>query len=215
MASTDDFYPWVRPEVLGCPDPVMDLAIQSTLIDFAEKSLILQKDHAPLTALINVQDYNLSPPADHLVTKIMKVWYKGQELDGESPDEIQTPSVYNQNSGYLVNKGDPRFYLQKDPRTISLYPIPAETVASSITMRVALKPTRTAQSFDNLFLEDYAETIAHGALSRILLSPGKKYTNEQQAVAHNSMYQVGLNVARTRAGNGNVRASRHVKMRRI
>ena len=215
MATTEDFYPWITPEVLGCPEPTMDLAIRSTIIDFAEKSLVLQQDHAPITATANVQDYNLVPPANHLVTKVMKVWYKGQELDAESPDEVNTPSIYNQNSGYLVNKGDPRFYIQKDPRTISFYPIPAETVSAAITMRVALKPTRSAQTFDDIFLEEYAETIVHGALTRIFLSPGKTYTSEKQAVAHNSLYMAGLNVARVRAQNGSVRASRHVKLRRV
>lgn len=215
MATTEDFYPWITAEVIGCPEPTMDLAIRSTIIDFAEKSLVLQQDHDPITAIANIQDYDLEPPRDHLVTKIMKVWYKGQELDGETPDEIKTPSVYNRNSGYLVNRGDPRFYLQKDPRTVSFYPIPEETARQAITMRVALKPTRAAQTFDDIFLEEYAETIAHGALTRILLSPGKTYSNEKQAVARNSLYQAGLNLARTRANNGSVRASRHVKMRRI
>lgn len=215
MATTEDFYPWITAEVLGCPEPVMDLAIKSTIIDFAEKSLILQQDHDPITTIANIQDYDLEPPTDHLVTKVMKVWYKGQELDGESPDEVKTPSVYNQNSGFLVNRGDPRFYIQKDPRSISLYPIPQETARLALTMRVALKPTRSAQTFDDLFLEDYAETIAHGALTRILLSPGKPYSNEKQAVAHNGLYIAGLNVARTRAQNGHVRAQRHVKLRRI
>lgn len=215
MAATEDFYPWITAEVMGCPDPVMDLAIRSTIIDFAEKSLVLQQDLDPITTIPNISDYDLEPPRDHLVTKIMKVWFKGQELDAESPDEIKTPSVYNRNSGYLVNKGDPRFYLQKDPRTISFYPVPEFTERQAITIRVALKPTRAAATFDDIFLEEYAETIAHGALMRIFLSPGKVYSNEKQAMAHNSLYMAGLNVARTRAQNGNVRASRHVKMRRI
>lgn len=215
MAATEDFYPWITAEVMGCPDPVMDLAIRSTLIDFAEKSLALQQDLDPITTITNISDYDLEPPRDHLVTKIMKVWFKGQELDAESPDEIKTPSVYNRNSGYLVNKGDPRFYIQKDPRTISLYPVPDATARQAVTIRVALKPTRAAATFDDIFLEEYAETIAHGALSRIFLSPGKAYTSDKHAMAHNSLYMAGLNVARTRAQNGSVRASRHVKMRRI
>jgi hypothetical protein len=215
MASTEDFYPWVTAEVLGCPDPVMDLAIKSTIIDFAEKSLVLQQDLDPITTIQNISDYDLEPPSDHLVIKIMKVWFKGQELDPESPDEIKTPSVYNRNSGYLVNKGDPRFYLQKDLRSISFYPVPSETARQSITIRVALKPTRAAKTFDDIFLEEYGETISHGALSRIYLSPDKTYTSDKHAMAHNSLYMAGLNVARTRAQNGNVRASRHVKMRRI
>jgi hypothetical protein len=191
------------------------LEIKNTIIDFCEKSLILQVDHEPVTAVVGVMDYDLEPPTGYLVTKIMKAWYKGVLLDGESPDEIKTPSVYNQSSGYVVDKGDPRIYLQKDARTFSVYPIPAETASLSLTLRVALKPTRSAQTIDDLIFEEYAEIIGHGAITRLALSPGKPYTNPQIAAARNSLYTAGLNVARDRAQKGYVRQSKHVKMRRI
>ena len=160
-------------------------------------------------------DYDLEPPKDYLVVKIMKAWYKGQELDAYSGDQIQTPSVYNQNSGYLVNRGDPRFYLQKDARTFSIYPIPAETARLALTMRVAVKPTRSSTEIEDVIFEEYAEVIGHGAVSRLALSPGKPYSSRQFAADKQSLYIAGLNVARDRAQKGYVRSSKHVKMRRI
>lgn len=215
MTPYTSFLDYVLPHVPGCTPEMATLEIKNTCIDFCEKSLILQVDADPITAIAGIMDYDLEPPRDHLVTKIMKVWYKGQELDGESPDEIKTPSVYNQNSGYLVNRGDPRFYLQKDARTFSLYPIPQETARLAVTMRVALKPTRSATQVDDLIFEEYAETIGAGAVSRLALSPNKPYSNRQLAADKNGQYVAGLNVARDRAQKGYVRASRHVKMRRI
>jgi hypothetical protein len=209
------FLDQVLPHVPGCTNEMALLEIKNTIIDFCEKSLILQADHDPVTALEGIMDYDLEPPKDYLVTKIMKAWYMGQELDMESPDEIKTPSVYNQNSGYLVNRGDPRFLLQKEPRTFSVYPIPDETARLALTLRVALKPTRSASTIDNIIYEEYAETIGHGAVSRLALSPGKPYSDVKLAAARNGLYLAGLNVARDRAQKGNVRQSKHVKMRRI
>jgi len=210
-----EFLDYVLPHVPGCTPEMALLEIKNTIIDFCEKSLILQVDHDPVNAIAGIMDYDLEPPKDYLVTKIMKVWYKGQELDGESPDEIKTPSVYNQNSGYVVNRGDPRLYLQKDARSFSVYPIPVETAARSLTLRVALKPTRSAQTIDDLIFEEYAEIIGHGAITRLALSPGKPYTEPRLAAARNGLYVAGLNVARDRAQKGYVRQSKHVKMRRI
>ena len=209
------FLDYVLPHVPGCTNEMALLEIKNTIIDFCEKSLILQTDHDPVSAVSGIMDYDLEPPRDYLVTKIMKAWYKGQELDMESPDEIKTPSVYNQNSGYLVNRGDPRYLLQKDARTFSVYPIPAESVKLSLTLRVALKPTRSATTIDDLIFEEYAETIGHGAISRLALSADKPYSDTKLATARNALYITGLNLARDRAQRGYVRQSKHVKMRRI
>lgn len=215
MSTYAAFLDYVLPHVPGCTPEMATLEIKNTVIDFCEKSLILQQDADPITTINGIMDYDLEPPRGYLVTKIMKVWFKGQELDGESPDEIKTPSIYNQNSGYLVNRGDPRFYIQKDARTFSLYPIPDQTSKLAVTMRVALKPTRSATQIDDLIFEEYAETIGAGAVSRLALSPGKPYSNRQLAADKNAQYVAGLNVARDRAQKGYVRASRHVRMRRI
>lgn len=215
MTAHTAFLDYVLPHVPGCTPEMAMLEIKNTLIDFCEKSLILEQDADPVTVINGIMDYDLEPPKDYVVLKIMKAWYKGQLLDPYSGDQIETPSVYNQNSGYLVNRGDPRFYRQKDARTFSIYPIPAETARLALTMRVVVKPARSSTTIEDVIFEDYAEIIGHGAVSRLALSPGKPYSNRQLAADKQSLYIAGLNVARDRAQKGYVRASKHVKMRRI
>jgi len=215
MTAHTAFLDYVLPHVPGCTNEMALLEIKNTIIDFCEKSLILQVDHDPVTVIANIQDYDLEPPKDRLVIKILKAWYKGVLLDPTAPDEVPTPSMYNQNSGYVVQRGDPRVYIQKDARSYSLYPIPGETAKLALTMRVALKPTRSATSIDDFIFEEYAETIGHGAIARLALSPGKPYSDVKLAAANNGLYLAGVNVARDRAQKGYVRASRHVKIRRI
>jgi hypothetical protein len=215
MTAHTSFLDYVLPHVPGCTPEMALLEIKNTLIDFCEKSLILQQDADPVTVINGIMDYDLEPPTGYLVMKIMNAWYKGVKLDPYSPDQVQTPSVYNQNSGYLVNRGDPRYIIQKDARTFSVYPIPAETARLAITMRVAVKPTRASTEIDDVIFEEYAEVIGSGAVARLALSPGKPYSNRQLASDRNGMYVAGLNVARDRAQNGYVRSSKHVKMRRI
>lgn len=210
------FLDFVMPHVPGCTNEMALLEIKNTIIDFCEKSQIIQRDHDPVTVVQGQVDYDFEPPTGYLVTRIMKAWYKTKELTPMSPDEIDRPEVYNRMfTGADVGQTDPRQYLQKDERTYTLYPIPMETAKSSLTMRVALKPTRASNTIEDVIYEDYAEVIGNGAKARLMMSPGKPYTNPQGAVAALGMYQSGLNTARQRAVRGYVRGDLKVQLKRI
>jgi hypothetical protein len=215
MKNHTDFLDYVLPHVPGCTNEMALLEIKNTIIDFCEKSLILQTDLDPITTIPNISDYDLEPPNNRLVVKIMKLWFKGVNLDPRALDEIYTPSAFNTNSGALVERSDPRFYYQKDARTFSVYPIPNVRDSLALTLRVALKPTRSATTIDDLIYEEYAETIGHGAITRLALSQGKPYSSQQVGATNNALYISGLNVARDRAQKGYVRASKQVRIRRI
>ena len=96
-----------------------------------------------------------------MVIKIVNAWCQGQSLQPIAPDGIKDPTIYNRfaNKDNSVVTGKPRNIFQKDERTFTLLPVPDETVAQSLTMRVALKPTRNATTVEDVFYEDYAEII--------------------------------------------------------
>lgn len=216
MTPYTQFLDYVLPDVPGATNEVALLAIKSTVIDFCEKSLILQRDHDPVTIIKGTIDYDLEPPKDHLITKIMKVFYRQYEIRPMTPDDIRAAQMYNKNyPDAKPEEGPPKLYTQKDARTFSIYPYPKETEKLSLTLRVALKPTRSATQCDDLIFEEYAETIGHGAVTRLALSPNKPYSNAQMAGARNVLYTAGLNMARQRANRGYVRANTQVNIRKI
>lgn len=210
------FLDYVMPHVPGCTNEMALHEIKNTVIDFCEKSMILQRDHDPVTILKGQTDYDLEPPTGYLVTKIMKAWYKTKELTPLAPDQVSRPEYYN--SGFVgADKGvsDPRNIIQKDERTYTLHPIPMESASNALTMRIALKPSRASTTIDDVIFEDYAEVIGAGAKARLMISPGKPYSNPQGAVALLGLYQSGLNVARQRAVRGYMRTDARVTLRRI
>lgn len=216
MKNHELFLDYVMPHVPGCTVNMALHEIKSTIIDFCEKSLILQETLDPITAVRHVTDYDFEPSKDRIVVKILSGWYKDRKLDPRGTDEINDPSVYNSVINSVEPRyGDPWIVTQKDPRTFTLYPSPEETVANSVTLRVATKPTRSVETIDDFIYEDYAETIAHGTISRLAISPGKPYYSEKLAVAREALYRAGLNVARDRALKSFVRANKQVKIRRI
>ena len=216
MASLSDFYPYVMIDVPGCPEVVVDTALRSSMIEFCEKSLAVQRDLDPVTVVAGTLDYDLEPPTDQKVVKLLRVWYKTTELTPTAPDDVTKPEVYNRLfSGANTTGAEPRTYVQKDDITFSVYPLPLETAANALTIRAALKPSRSATTFEDVLFEDYAEVIANGAKYRLLGMPGKPWMSGPAAAAAMTMFISGMNVARLRAIKGGTRANLQVAMRSI
>ncbi len=213
MATLSDFYPYVLPDIPGCPEITADVALRASLIEFCEKSLIIQRDHDPITVILNKTDYDLEPPTGQLVSKVMRAWYKDTKLDPVAPDNVDAATVYNSLfANASIKKADPRQFLQKDERTITVHPVPKETAANALTLRVALKPTRKATVFDDVLYEDYAEGVAHGAKYRLLSMANKPWTNGPAAANALTLFNAAVNVARNRAARGNTRGNVRVTL---
>lgn len=213
MAALTDFYPYVLPEVPGCPEPTVDIALRSALIEFCEKTLVIQRDLDPVTVVKGITDYDIDPPASQLVSRLMRVWYKDVELAPTAPDNVHNAEVYNTLfTGADKERSDPRMFIQKDERTFSIYPIPKDTVANGLTIRAALKPTRNAETVEDVLFEDYAETVAHGAKYRLLSMASKPWTNGPAASLALAAFNSGINVARQRASRGHTRADLRVRL---
>ena len=215
-AQYEDFFPNILTEAPGAAEVVVANAVRNACIEFCEKSLILQRDHDPVSLKKGVVDYDLEPPRGYIVVKVMKAWLEDAQLDPLAPDFVREASVYNRLfSSYQDKSSTPRVYLQKDERSVSVWNPPEKDYPNGLTMRVALKPTRASESIENVILEDYAEAIASGALSRLMMSVGKPYTNVEMAGVHKGLFQQAINVARARALHGQVRSNLSVKLRRI
>lgn len=216
MASYEDFLSRVLIEVPGCPEITAIQAIRDSCIEFCEKSLILARDHEPVTLKANVVDYDLEPPSGYLVTKVMQAWVDNNKLEPMSHDVVREAAVYNRLfSAYQAAPSTPVRYLQKDERTISVWPMPEKNYVNGLTMRVALKPTRSSSDVEDVLFEDYAEPVASGAAARLMSSVGKAYSSAQGAVFHKALFTQGLNVARQRSSHGHVRSNLAVRMRRV
>ena len=214
MKSHSTFLDYVMPYVPGATVELATLEIKKTCIEFCEKSLIIQRDHDPVTVITNTGDYDFEPPiTNHLVTKVMKMWFKDAEMGAVNPDSITDPTIYNTGyEGAVVAKSTPQFYFQKDERTFTIHPRPSATSASAITMRVALKPSRSAELVEDVLLEDYAEEIGAGAIARLMMSPGKPYSSPSSGAIYQAKYVQGINAARQRAVRGYVRSDARIQV---
>lgn len=215
MKTYEQFLNEVMPHVPGCPTTVAVNAVRNSCIEFCEKSLIMQRDHDLVSVIANIPDYDFEPDTGYVVIKIMRAWFEATPLQPISPDEVGSIRVYNKLAEGADGTGTPRYIIQKDERTFSVYPVPKDNTSNAIFMRVALKPTRASTQVDDSLYEEYLEPIASGAVARLMLMPAKPYTNPQLALAQKSLFEAGVNQARQRASRGHTRANLGVRMRRI
>jgi len=215
MKLWSDFFESVIPYVPGCPSITAEIAIKNTIIEFCEKTLILQRDHDPVTVTAGINDYDLEPPTGYLVTKIMKAWYENVPLVPAAPDEIGSVAAYNTYAEGAEGPGQPRWIFQKDERTFSLLPVPQDTSVNAVTMRVALKPSRSASGVDDVIWEDYMEVIGAGARSRLMLMPNQLAFNPTMAGVNRLQFDQGINLARQRANRGHTRSNLSVRLRKV
>ena len=215
MKTLTSFLSEILPDVPGCTADMATNALRNTIIEFCEKSLCYRQTLDPVTAQENITDYDLEPPKGYRVQKIMQMWYLGREMEALAPDGIGLPDPYRINiSGYTASKGPPAGYTQKDVDTFTILPIPDQKYTNAITMRVALVPLRTVTEVEDFLFELWGETIGYGAKARLMLTPGKPYSNPEAATYNQARFVSGLNDARQRAARGNVRSDLRVQLRK-
>lgn len=134
------------------------------------------------------------------------------------PDRITlSPVEYGSDESLLDADGqNPSHFFQEQPDTISVSPFKA----GDITIFMWLKP---AYGFDPktmltsaadarmkylpaFLLTHHAETIANGALSRILSTVGTDYSNPQAASMFSARFEMACDAASSRAFSGQQRA---------
>ncbi|WP_296763705.1 hypothetical protein [Sediminimonas sp.] len=126
--------------------------------------------------------------------------FETAEFDGEP----LTPLQFTDGQGMMDETGaPPRYITQKAPNTVRLLPF----AAGKLDLTLFLKPVEghaiysesgeyPADDYDQVprFLyTNHAETIAAGALVRILTMPGQDFTNPQLATMFNERFESACN----------------------
>lgn len=212
MKQHTDFLDTVMIDVPGC---LMDLAlaeIKNAIIDFCERSLILQVTTDPMGVSAGQDEYDIDAGTGYTPIKIMSLWYGDSRLSPIAPDMIDDSGVFNPT---VAARGTPRRYTQRTPTEVTLIPTPDVTAVNMVAMRVAVKPLRSLSAIEDTIYENYFNEIVAGAKYRLMVSPGKSYTNPGAATYNKNLFEVGVNQARQRAVRGYTRSSLAVRMRRI
>jgi hypothetical protein len=206
----------VMPTVNGCPSLVAINAIRNSAREFCRKSRYWQHDLTPFASVANQETYTLTPPEDTEIVGIMKnpetdkeaVSFDGVTIEaanGWVPAEYETSTDENPSWFYVsISDGD---------YVIRPYPIVTQDLADAFEVKVVLMPSTTATDCDDRIYTDHLETIAAGALFRLLLIPNKPWTNPGLAQMKGAEFRRGCGSARITVSKNFTNASLSVRPR--
>tara|TARA_X000001382_G_C3174023_1_gene180493 strand:- start:2272 stop:2955 length:684 start_codon:yes stop_codon:yes gene_type:complete len=208
MASFDSLVKDVLPYVPNCPDSLIESTLRSACIEFAERSKAYVYDLDPITSISGVYEYEFDQPSGTDVHAILWMTYDGDDLDPISPRSLELNY-----SDWRNKTSVPQVYLQKNPSTFWVIPVPGSAVTNGIQLAVALKPSRTTSNIDTTFSNSYRDGIVYGTLYRLLRIPSKDWTDINASRDYLGLFNQEIVQAELKARGGDLGVKRTVKYR--
>lgn len=206
------FYDDVLLDCARCPLPVVLAQVRLSVIELCDRSRIWQYTTDDEVVVANQTDYDLALPDGTEVVEVLGGYFNECEIFHKSADWLD--SNYGRWQALI---GQPRFMTQTKPSAVTVVPYP-DVVQSTdrLRWRLALRPSRTSTSFDpdGIFCNDFYQDIVHAVKARLMLSPGKPYTNPKLAEYHLKRWLAGVNRARLQANKSRGREATHVQFPR-
>jgi hypothetical protein len=211
MATLDDFMKDVRPHIPGCPDGVALNAIRNACIRFCTDTWIIREDLKTINADADEDTYALTPAATYnTVVGIVSFLYDDVELDKKTEEELDIIDY----GWRTADQGTPTFVTSPDsPASVTLNRKPETGTTSTMKVRVAIRPKRTATTVPDLLLSEWLSAIKYGALEELYEIPGKGWSDMKQSMWYGKKFNFQVQRGKARARMGHMTKSTAARQR--
>jgi len=194
MIKTSTLVRFLGADLPSCPDQLIELALTKAAIKLCRESHCWSEIQGPTPMADGQQEYSVDGPDDGVVVAVRNVWAPSRELLPKSMEWIQTKIP----NWATATSTEPAYYnaASTDPDTIRLFPIPLETNGAALRVRVSFAPSVASTSLHETVVERYLETLLAGARYRLMLNPGKAWSNAQLAAYYKQEFDDGIANAR-------------------
>jgi hypothetical protein len=187
MTPLTTFLPLVIPHAVQCPNMVAAQNLRLAAIEFCERTLCWRE---VLLQTIEVGETVLLTKRYACIHKI--------EFAEFGSDTLSPVAFTDFNSQDKEQVGTPKYITQQTPQSVRVFP----GADGDLKVSVFLKPVNGtaygqfgAAPMDNYFdqvplfiYQQHAETIAHGALARILSHKNETYSDPREAEKHRLLF---------------------------
>lgn len=207
MASWSDWLPDILPVVPECPIPVIEHELRRAAQIFFRKTKAWPA-FLPAIAIYADQDLVTLDTADDQVAivSVEEAWLDGRGLAIVAPAE----AAKLWGSEWQDATGTPTSIVQMTPMQVRLYPVPTEAAITGLSTRIAARPSDDATTLPDDLAERYVDELAAGAKYRLMLYPGKTWTNPDMAAINKSLFDQAIDATigkvATAGGQGRIAA---------
>lgn len=194
-----DFRKFVQADVMPCPEPIIDREVLSTIIEFCDKTNILSKEFS-ITLTEQTIDSDLQNSMDielsEFFSNMRPVTVLEFNLDG-TPKYAKFRDILNTipDSIWDVQAEDNTIYFSF-PSSMTLRIYDRSASENYLFVKLAVKPTRSAEEVDDILMEDWLDVISAGVRYRLLNMPNKEWTDPNVAALMYVDWRRGLSRAR-------------------
>lgn len=185
--SYETFLPEVMPHVHNCPQEYAVNAIRNACIEFCDQTHWLTCEPDAQTVLPNVKVYDVEFSKG--VMPIRLEWLKINDLPAH---------------GHLTKNNQ-----------VVLRDKPSTRLFNALTMRFAVRPTRSSTTVDESLYDRWAEAIANGALARLYAVPAQPFSNPDMGVYRSSKFKADKADAQAEKQRELTTGPLYVRMRRF
>jgi len=197
------WFPDLMPHVPGCPQVLAEHELRRAAQAFFHQTMAWRVDEAPRAVTAGTDEILVAPAdTEQELVRVDAVWYDGQRLD-----PIATETLDEQyHDDWQTQTGFPTKFLQVVPGTVRLYPVPLVDATSGLKLRLIVRPSDTATGLPDDLALRFRDEIHVGAKSRLMLYPGKPWTNPDMAGVYSQAFNALVNQATAAAARAFVQA---------
>jgi hypothetical protein len=178
----------VMPELPGCPYPLIERKVKEALQDFCERTWLVNRSVVATTSytLDTASAMANFVPCGVMRLRIDDVEYEARRVEVVGDDDEMTD----------IEEAGVKFWYPDSDGTITFMPF--EVAPTTLRARVAFKPTMSIAAVEDLLYQEWHETINAGVKSRLMLMPGKKWSNAQLGGYWRQEYEKGVGSGKAR-----------------
>ena len=208
-----EFRQHVMPSLPKAPTLAVDKAVRDAVVEFAKRSHRMQEDIAAITTVAATHTYAIPNPVGFQVLALSRLFYDGTPLWSVSENQLDL-NWQALNDTYCIcsnEHGDdwrsqeadcPTVFYQATPNEVRLVATPTTGLADALTGRVVVYPLPGVTVIDDDIYNEYYESIAAGALSRLMAVPSQPWSSPQMVAYYRAMFDEGVADARGKVVRG-------------
>ena len=201
MATVDSLLPRITVHAYSAPNNLIRQAIVESAREFCRETRFWREDLAAVDTVVDQTTYALTLPASSEAIDFNDVYYSTKRsLIAKTIRQLDTI-----NHQWRTQTGEPYYYMRVDNASVKLVYIPQEVITGAIQVNAILQPTLATTTIDDVILEDYDETIVHGALYRVLRVPGRAWSDMSTANYYEGLFRAKLDEAASKATDGRIK----------
>lgn len=208
MVPIDDIVPDVAPDVPRCPHPMIVDAIRNATIEFCANTGVWIYRHTPMNIISSISEYRLTVPSDAQVSRVGSAKISGNPID------IVTEDWLDDNiPDWESLRRDPRWVYLSSNNTVTLVGKPIVTKTMALKIRLSLKPNREAKNIPLSVYDHYFEQIGRGAKSKLMLMPGREWSDPVAGRINFDLFDKSRKKARNDVESGRGSSATMIKKR--